>query len=106
MKADFDWACQTMDILSRLHGVLSDTVASWKSFSSAEEDIDYFRGASMYTQLYLRAIGATFRELEGDEKRLDLLKSRCTEFSRVVSRIPIPSTRRLVEGKVALILKI
>ena len=87
MKADFDWARQVTDILSRLHGVLSDTIMSWKSFSSPREDIGQFEGTSINTQLSLRAIKSIFRDLEGDEKRLDVLKSRCTQFSRAVSRI-------------------
>jgi hypothetical protein len=88
VKADFDWARQIIDILSRLSGVLSDTVVSWESFNSPGEDIGYFRDISEPGQLSLRKIKSTFRELQGDEKRLDLLKSRCTEFSRAVSHTP------------------
>lgn len=90
-KADFDWARQATDLLSRLHGVLSDPIVSWKSFSSPEEDISYFRGISENAQLSLRAIKSIFRDLEGDEKRLDVLKSRCTAFSRAVSHMFFPS---------------
>jgi hypothetical protein len=97
VKADFDWARQTTDILSRLHGVLSDIIVSWKSFSSPGEDISQFRGTSANTQLSLRAIRSIFRDLQGDEKRLDVLKSRCTAFSRAVSHVFFPSAiRRLV----------
>jgi hypothetical protein len=93
-KADFDWARQTTDVLSRLHGVLSDTIVSWKSFSSPGEDVSYFGGTSPNTQLSLRAIRSIFRDLQGDEKRLDVLKSRCTAFSRAVSRMFFLSTTR------------
>jgi hypothetical protein len=86
-KADFDWACQVTDILSRLHSVLSDTIVWWKSFSSPREDISYFGGTSANAQRFLRAIRSIFRDLEGDEKRLGVLKSRCTEFLRAVSRM-------------------
>jgi hypothetical protein len=97
VKADFDWASQVTDISSRLHGVLSDTIMSWKSFSSFGEKISYFRGTSTNTHLSIRTIRSIFRELEGDEKRLDVLKSRCTAFSRAVSRISfLSATRRLV----------
>jgi hypothetical protein len=87
VKADFDWACQTTDVLSRLYGVLSDTIVSWKSFSSPGEDLSYFGGTSTNAQLSLRAIRSIFRDLEGDEKRLGVLKSRCTEFLRAISRM-------------------
>jgi hypothetical protein len=89
--ADFDWAHQVTDILSRLHGILSDTIVSWKSFSSPGEDVNHFGGTSANAQLSLRAIKSIFRDLKGDEKRLDVLKSRCTEFSRAVSRMLLPS---------------
>ena len=84
MRANFDWARQIIDILSPLHGVLSDTVASWKSFG---EDIGYFLGESKNAQNSLCRIRSTFRELQGYEKRLGLLQSRCTEFSKAVSYI-------------------
>jgi hypothetical protein len=70
---------------------------SWKSFSSPGEDISQFAGTSINTQLSLRAIRLIFRDLEKDEKRLDVLKSRCTAFSKAVSRISFSSaTLRLV----------
>lgn len=92
VKADFDWARQATDILSRLYGVLSDTIVSWKSFSSPGEDISYFDGTSANTQLSLRAIKSIFRDLQREEKRLDELKNRCTAFSEDVSHILFLST--------------
>jgi hypothetical protein len=95
VKADFDWAHQISDILSQLHSVLSGTIAAWKLFNPPRGDIEdtgYFRGVSTNAQLSLCEIGLIFRQLEGDEKRLALLRSRCTEFSRAVSYIPILST--------------
>jgi hypothetical protein len=100
VKADFNWARQAGDILSRLHGVLSDTIQSWKSFSSPGGDISHFGGTSAKTQHSLRAIRSIFRDLEGDEKRLGVLKSRCTAFSRAVSRMFPPIRYSL--GTVAL----
>jgi hypothetical protein len=91
VKADFDWARKVTDILSRLYGVLSDTIVSWKLFSSPGEDISCFDGTSANTQLSLRAIKSIFRDLQGHEKRLDELKNRCTAFSKAVSRILFPS---------------
>jgi hypothetical protein len=99
VKADFDWARQAIDILSRLHGVLSDTVVSWKSFSSPGEDISYFGGTSANAQLSLHAIRSIFRDLQGDERRLDVLKNRCTAFSRAVSRMFFPSATRWLLSK-------
>jgi hypothetical protein len=98
VKADFDWARQVSDILRRLHGVLSDTIMSWKAFSSLGEDIDQFAGTSINTRLSLRAIRSIFRDLEGDEKRLDVLKSGCSAFLRAVSRISFPSATCRLES--------
>jgi hypothetical protein len=99
VKADFDWAHQTSDILSQLHSGLSGTIAAWKLFNSPGDDIGnngYFQGISKNAQLSLRAIGSIFGELEDDERKLDLLKRRCTEFSRAVSNIPfLSATKRL-----------
>ena len=69
----------------------------WKSFSSPEEDIGYFEGTVENAQLSLRVIGLIFRDLQGDEKRLDVLKSRCTVFARAVSSyiLFLSATRRL-----------
>jgi hypothetical protein len=92
VKADFDWACQTTDVLSRLYSVLSDTVVWWKSFSSPGGGISYFGGTSTNTQLSLRAIRSIFQDLEGDKKRLGVLKSRCAVFSRTVSHIFLPNS--------------
>jgi hypothetical protein len=101
VKKDFDWALKAIDILRRLDGVLSHTVESWKSFNSPDEDIGYFRGICARAQRSLRAIRSSFRELQGDQKRLALLKSCCTDFSRAVSHIPFPSAdnRLVIRGK-------
>lgn len=100
VKADFDWAHQISDILSQLHSVLSGTIAAWKLFNPPREDIGdigYFRGVSTNAQLSLCEIGFIFRQLQGDEKRLGLLRSRCTEFSRAVSYITfLSATHTLV----------
>jgi hypothetical protein len=87
VKKDFDWALKIIIILRRLDGVLSHTIDSWKSFDSPDGDICFFRGVSVPAQRSLHAITASFRELQGDQKKLILLKSCYTDFSRAVSHI-------------------
>jgi hypothetical protein len=101
VKAVFDWARRATDISSRLHGVLSDTITSWKSFSSPGEGISHFEGISTNSRLFLRAIRSIFRDLEGDEKRLDLLKSRYTAFARAVSRLQLEVKEATVKNGLA-----
>lgn len=88
VKKDFDWALKIIVLLRRLDEVLSHTIDSWKSFDSPDEDIGFFRGVSIPAQRSLHAIRATFRELQGDQKKLILLKSCYTDFSRAVGHIP------------------
>jgi hypothetical protein len=97
-KKDFDWALKIIVILRRLNDVLSHTIDSWKSFDSPDEDIGYFRGISVPAQRSLSAIRSSFRELHGDQKKLVLLKSCYTDFSRAASHIPIlsPDSRLVI----------
>ncbi|KIX03972.1 uncharacterized protein Z518_07525 [Rhinocladiella mackenziei CBS 650.93] len=90
MKEAFDWALQTMGLLRRLHGVLSDTVDAWASFSSPGEDIGYFQSSpaapiSQQARRSLRAVRTTFRELHGYQKRLALLIVSCSDFSETLN---------------------
>jgi hypothetical protein len=91
MKEAFDWTLQTMSLLRRLDGVLSDTVEAWKSFNSPGEDIDYFRDTdraaiSPNARRSLHAIKAIFRQLQGNQKKMVLLNKCCSDFSKAVSR--------------------
>jgi hypothetical protein len=91
IKEAFDWTLQTMDLLRRLDGVLSDTVEAWKSFNSPDEDIGYFRNTdaaaiSPNARRSLHTIKAIFRQLQCNQKRMDLLNKSCSDFSRAVSR--------------------
>ena len=91
MKEAFDWTLQTMGLLRRLDGVLSDTVEAWKSFNSPGGDIGYFRDTdiaaiSPNARRSLHAIKAIFRQLEGNQKKMVLLNKCCSDFSRAVSR--------------------
>jgi hypothetical protein len=101
VKKDFDWALKIIVILRRLDDVLSHTTESWKSFDSPDGDIGYFRGIAISGQRSLSAIRSSFRELQGDQKKLVLLKSCYTDFSRAVSHIPFlsPHSRLLMRGK-------
>jgi hypothetical protein len=101
VKKDFDWALKIIDMLHRLDGVLSYTIESWKSFNSPDEDIGYFQDISVPARRSLLAVRSSFRELEGDQKRLALLKICCTNFSRAVSHILFPSadSRLVIWGK-------
>jgi hypothetical protein len=91
MKEAFDWTLQTMGLLRRLDGVLSDTVEAWKSFNFPGGDIGYFRDTdkaaiSQNARRSLHAINAIFRQLEGNQKKMVLLNKCCSDFSRAVSR--------------------
>lgn len=101
VKKDFDWPLKIIVILRRLDEVLSHTIDSWKSFDSPDEDIGFFRGVSIPAQRSLQAIRATFRELRGDQKKLILLKSCYTDFSRAVCHIPFlfPDTRLVIRRR-------
>jgi hypothetical protein len=95
MKEAFDWTLQTMGLLRRLDGVLSDTVEAWKSFNSPGEDIGYFRDTdraaiSPNARRSLHAIKAIFRQLQGHQKKMVLLNKCCSDFSRAVSRNALP----------------
>jgi hypothetical protein len=95
MKEAFDWTLQTMDLLRRLDGVLSDTVEAWKSFNSPSEDIGYFRDTdraaiSPNARRSLHAIKAIFRQLEGHQKKMVLLNKCCSDFSGAVSWNTLP----------------
>jgi hypothetical protein len=95
VKEAFDWTLQTMGLLRRLDGLLSDTVEAWKSFSSPDEDIGCFRetdtaAISPNARRSLHAIKAIFRQLQGNQKKTVLLNKRCSDFSRAVSRNPFP----------------
>jgi hypothetical protein len=91
MKEAFDWTLQTMGLLRRLDGVLSDTVDAWNAFSSPDEDIGYFcdtdeAAISPQARRSLHTIKAIFRQLRGNQKKMALLNKCCSDFSRGVSR--------------------
>jgi hypothetical protein len=95
VKEAFDWAIQTMGLLRRLDGVLSNTVEAWKSFNSPGEDIGYFRDTdraaiSPNARRSLHAIKAVFRQLEGYQKKMALLNKCCSDFSNAVSWNALP----------------
>ena len=74
LSTTFTWISQTVAVLHQIDHVLSDTVEAWRSFDSPGGDITYFRnteeshGISSYSRCSLRAIKATFRELECHQK--------------------------------------
>jgi hypothetical protein len=88
VKKDFNWALKIIIILRRLDEVLSHIIDSWKSFDSPDGDIGFFQGVSIPAQRSLNAIRASFRELQRDQRKLFVLKSCYTDFSRAVSHIP------------------
>lgn len=90
----FDWARKTTELLCQLDGVLCDTVEAWLSFNSPDGDLAYFSDISPDAQRALHSIQLTFRQLQGSQRRLLLLKNSCSEFSRAVSRISFFSLER------------
>jgi hypothetical protein len=90
IKAAFDWTIQTMSLLCQLDGVLSNLVDAWKSFSSPDGDIGYFRDTDVARILpnsrrSLSTIKSIFRHLEGTQKKINLLNKSCSEFKGSVS---------------------
>ena len=85
MKEAFDWTLQTMGLLRRLDGVLSDTTEAWKSFNSPDGDIGYFHDTDPYAGRSLHGIKATFRQLQGYQKKMVQLNECCANFSKAVS---------------------
>src|SRR6266516_3655546 len=95
IKEAFDWTLQMIGFLRCLDGVLSSTVEAWKSFNSPGEDIGYFRDTdaaaiSPNARRSLNAIKATFRQLQGSQKKMALLNKCCSDFSRAVSWHALP----------------
>jgi hypothetical protein len=93
MKEAFDWTLQTMGLLRRLDGVLSDTVEAWKSFNAPHEGISYFQctdtaAISPDARRALCAITAIFRQLQGYQRRIALLNKSCSDYSKAVSCTP------------------
>jgi hypothetical protein len=93
MKEAFDWTLQTIDLLRRLDGVLSNTVEAWKLFNSPDGDISYFRDTdaaaiSPNAHRSLHAIKAIFRQLQENQKTMVLLNKCCSDFSKAVSQDP------------------
>jgi hypothetical protein len=86
----FDINSQTMEVLRRIGGVLSDTIKAWESFSSFESHMGFFRrtdtaSISKHSARSLRAIKTKFQELEGNYDKIKSLKEDCSEFSSTVS---------------------
>ncbi|KAH8588290.1 hypothetical protein B0O99DRAFT_693577 [Bisporella sp. PMI_857] len=84
IKKSFDWTHQTMDLLSQLLDVLSETIKAWEIFNSPSGDINYF--SDIYssqdaqqprTRLSLRAIKETMETMEGLQQKLFLLDKSC-----------------------------
>jgi hypothetical protein len=88
----FDWALKTMDLLRWLYGVICETVEAWLSFNSPDGDLAYFSDICPGAQRALHNIQLTFRQIQGSQKRLLLLKNSCSEFSRAVSQLLFSSS--------------
>jgi hypothetical protein len=81
----FEWARKTTDLLCQLDGVLCETIEAWLSFN---EDLAYFSDITPEAQRALRSIQKIFRQLQGSQKRLLLLKNYCSGFLSDVSQSP------------------
>lgn len=84
----FDVNSQTMEVLRRVGGVLSDTLKAWESF--VDSHMGFFRrtedaAISKHSMLSFRVIKAIFQGLEGNRDKIALLNQRCSDFSSTVS---------------------
>lgn len=103
-KLAFDWTVQTLGLLSHLNCVLSNTIEEWNSFSIAGGDLSYFRDTkiariSRRAHRSLRAIKATFGQLQRLQKKVDLLKEHCVQYKGNVSKGIISLHRRISRGR-------
>jgi hypothetical protein len=95
MKEAFAVTLKTMDLLRRLHGVLSGTTQAWASFKVPGGDIDYFRSIDAApicpnTKRSFIAINNSFQRLQGNQEKLVLLQKSCFDYARTVCRHSFP----------------
>ena len=96
MKEAFAVTLKTMDLLRRLHGVLSGTIQAWASFKVPGGDIDYFRSIDDAAPICPNAkrsfitINNSFQKLQGNQAKLVLLQKSCFDYARTVSRHRFP----------------
>jgi hypothetical protein len=96
MAQSFNWTLQTMELLSDLHGVLSETSEEWNTFISLDADIGYFsdldespsnlsefrhKGSASRS---LRNIKEAFDRLRNHQQKLVSLRNSLAQFSLAV----------------------
>jgi hypothetical protein len=92
MNTAFHWTRQRMDLVTKLHCVLSGTIREWNAFISREGDVAYFSdldespSPSRFgpASQSLRSIKQTFGELENDRQKLISLKESLDKDFSVV----------------------
>ena len=91
VKKSFDWTHQTMELVSQLLDVLSETIKAWDIFNSSDGDIGYFSDIDSLdtprfrTRLSLCAIKEIFEILEGLQRKLLFLEKSCRNSAEAVS---------------------
>ena len=85
-----------MELLSELHGVLSETFQEWNTFISPDADVGYFSDLdeppsnspkfrhAAHAGRSLRSIKETFERLRDHREKLVLLRDSLTKFSLAV----------------------
>ena len=85
-----------MDLLSELHGALSETVEEWNTFISPDADVGYFSDLdeppsnspefrhAAHAGRSLSSIKETFERLRNHQQKLVLLKDSLSIFSQAV----------------------
>jgi hypothetical protein len=100
LKEAFDWALQILNLLRKIDGVLSATLKTWHSFTSANGgDIGYFRDldatvksrSTKARDRSLRNINAKFLRLEQYQDKIAVLNKNCSDYKETVSRTASPS---------------
>jgi hypothetical protein len=92
MKKSFNWTLQTMELLSELRGVLSETFEEWNTFISPDGDIGYFSDLDEFPNSpefrhagqSLRNIKEAFERLRNHRQKLVSLTDSLNKFSLAV----------------------
>lgn len=91
LREAHDWTGRTINLLSDVAHDIQETCLVWDSFAAG--DIGYLRGNPVSEPTLhpagrsLAAVEKSFMELRLLERRLEHMKSRCTEFAKTV-RMP------------------
>jgi hypothetical protein len=93
VQKTFDWIQKTIELLSKLSNLLSETIKEWERFISHNGDVGYFydyasspnasqRNRSAQS---LACIKKRYDDLERLQRKLTFLETNCRDSSQAVS---------------------